>query len=104
MKFATLVLALAFGASSAFVAPIAHRSLAPRAPTLAARSRPDFRRDTVKVQLAVPALPPAFSPGPEVVGGTTAAALAVLMAEDGMASLLEKAIRAARDKSVELGG
>ena len=78
MKFTTLVLALAFGASSAFVAPIAHRSLAPRAPTLAARSRPDFRRDTVKVQLAVPALPPAFSPGPEVVGGTTAAAFVLL--------------------------
>jgi len=37
-------------------------------------------------------------------GGTTAAALAVLMAEDGMAPLLEKAIRAARDRSVELGG
>ena len=37
-------------------------------------------------------------------GGTTAAALAVLMAEDGMAPLLERAIRAARDRSVELGG
>ncbi len=37
-------------------------------------------------------------------GGTTAAALAVLMAEDGMAPLLEKAIRAARDRSFELGG
>lgn len=37
-------------------------------------------------------------------GGTTAAALAVLMADDGMAPLLERAIRAARDRSVELGG
>ena len=37
-------------------------------------------------------------------GGTTAAALAVLMADDGMSPLLEKAIRAARDRSVELGG
>ena len=37
-------------------------------------------------------------------GGTTAAALAVLMADDGMAPLLERAIRAARDRSIELGG
>lgn len=37
-------------------------------------------------------------------GGTTAAALAVLMADDGMGPLLERAIRAARDRSVELGG
>ena len=37
-------------------------------------------------------------------GGTTAAALAVLMADDGMAPLLERSIRAARDRSVELGG
>ena len=37
-------------------------------------------------------------------GGTTAAALAVLMADDGMAPLLERAILAARDRSVELGG
>jgi pyrroline-5-carboxylate reductase len=37
-------------------------------------------------------------------GGTTAAALAVLMADDGMGQLLDRAIRAARDRSVELGG
>ena len=37
-------------------------------------------------------------------GGTTAAALAVLMADDGMTPLLERAIEAARDRSVELGG
>ncbi len=43
-------------------------------------------------------------PAAATEGGTTAAALAVLMAEDGMAPLLEKAIRAARDRSVELGG
>ena len=36
-------------------------------------------------------------------GGTTAAALAVLMADDGLAPLMEKAVRAARDRSVELG-
>jgi len=37
-------------------------------------------------------------------GGTTAAALTVLMADDGMGPLLERAIMAARDRSVELGG
>ena len=37
-------------------------------------------------------------------GGTTAAALAVLMADDGLASLMERAVAAARDRSVELGG
>lgn len=37
-------------------------------------------------------------------GGATAAALAVLMADDGMAPLLQKAILAARDRSLELGG
>jgi len=37
-------------------------------------------------------------------GGTTAAALAVLMADDGMGQLLQRAILAARDRSVELGG
>ena len=37
-------------------------------------------------------------------GGTTAAALAVLMAEDGLGPLLDRAIRAARDRSIELGG
>ena len=37
-------------------------------------------------------------------GGTTAAALAVLMADDGMGALLQRAIKAARDRSVELGG
>ena len=36
-------------------------------------------------------------------GGTTAAALAVLMADDGLAPLMERAVRAARDRSVELG-
>ncbi|QKV20028.1 pyrroline-5-carboxylate reductase [Oricola thermophila] len=36
-------------------------------------------------------------------GGTTAAALAVLMADDGLSPLLEKAVGAARDRSVELG-
>ena len=37
-------------------------------------------------------------------GGTTAAALAVLMADDGLAALMERAVAAARDRSVELGG
>jgi len=37
-------------------------------------------------------------------GGTTAAALAVLMADDGMAPLMRRAILAARDRSIELGG
>jgi len=37
-------------------------------------------------------------------GGTTAAALSVLMAEDGMEELITRAILAARDRSVELGG
>ena len=37
-------------------------------------------------------------------GGTTAAALAVLMAEAGMEELMTRAILAARDRSVELGG
>jgi pyrroline-5-carboxylate reductase len=36
-------------------------------------------------------------------GGTTAAALAVLMADDGLAPLMKQAILAARDRSVELG-
>lgn len=36
-------------------------------------------------------------------GGTTAAALKVLMDDDGMEDLLERAILAARDRSVELG-
>ncbi len=35
--------------------------------------------------------------------GTTAAALAVLMAEDGLGPLLERAVRASRDRSEELG-
>jgi pyrroline-5-carboxylate reductase len=37
-------------------------------------------------------------------GGTTAAALSVLMADDGMEDLMTRAILAARDRSVELGG
>lgn len=37
-------------------------------------------------------------------GGTTAAALAVLMAEDGMQPLFDKAIKAARDRAEELAG
>jgi pyrroline-5-carboxylate reductase len=37
-------------------------------------------------------------------GGTTAAALAVLMAEDGMQPLFDKAIKAARDRAQELAG
>jgi len=36
-------------------------------------------------------------------GGTTAAALAVLMAEDGLEALMARAVLAARDRSVELG-
>ena len=36
-------------------------------------------------------------------GGTTAAALAVLMDDDGLASLMKRAIVAARDRSIELG-
>jgi len=36
-------------------------------------------------------------------GGTTAAALAVLMADDGLKPLLEKAIAAAKARSIELG-
>jgi pyrroline-5-carboxylate reductase len=35
-------------------------------------------------------------------GGTTAAALSVLMADDGLAGLMAKAMRAARDRGVEL--
>jgi len=37
-------------------------------------------------------------------GGTTAAALSVLMAEDGMEALMTRAILAARDRAVELRG
>jgi pyrroline-5-carboxylate reductase len=37
-------------------------------------------------------------------GGTTAAALAVLMAGDGMPPLLERAVKAAADRSRELAG
>ena len=37
-------------------------------------------------------------------GGTTAAALSVLQAEDGLAALMVKAMQAAHDRSVELGG
>jgi pyrroline-5-carboxylate reductase len=37
-------------------------------------------------------------------GGTTAAALSVLMAEDGMQPLFDAAIRAARDRAEELAG
>ncbi|HSG96164.1 MAG TPA: pyrroline-5-carboxylate reductase [Afifellaceae bacterium] len=36
-------------------------------------------------------------------GGTTAAALAVLMADDGLKPLLEKAVAAAKARSIELG-
>ena len=36
-------------------------------------------------------------------GGTTAAALAVLMADDGLASLMKKAVAAAKARSIELG-
>ena len=36
-------------------------------------------------------------------GGTTAAALAVLMADDGLESLITKAVRAAKARSIELG-
>ena len=36
-------------------------------------------------------------------GGTTAAALAVLMADDGLASLMTKAVAAAKARSIELG-
>jgi pyrroline-5-carboxylate reductase len=36
-------------------------------------------------------------------GGTTAAALSVLMAENGMSELMARAILAARDRSIELG-
>tara|TARA_Y100000766_G_scaffold99357_1_gene84684 strand:- start:392 stop:1210 length:819 start_codon:yes stop_codon:yes gene_type:complete len=37
-------------------------------------------------------------------GGTTAAALSVLMADDGLLQLMEKAVDAAKRRSVELGG
>ena len=37
-------------------------------------------------------------------GGTTAAALAVLMADDGLPSLIERAVQAAKKRSIELGG
>ena len=37
-------------------------------------------------------------------GGTTAAALSVLMAEDGMQPLFDKAIAAARTRAEELAG
>jgi pyrroline-5-carboxylate reductase len=36
-------------------------------------------------------------------GGTTAAALTVLMADDGLLSLMERAVQAAKKRSVELG-
>ena len=36
-------------------------------------------------------------------GGTTAAALAVLMADDGLPSLMGRAIQAAKKRSIELG-
>jgi pyrroline-5-carboxylate reductase len=36
-------------------------------------------------------------------GGTTAAALAVLMADDGLPALMERAVQAAKTRSVELG-
>ena len=36
-------------------------------------------------------------------GGTTAAALAVLMADDGLASLMKKAVATAKARSIELG-
>ena len=36
-------------------------------------------------------------------GGTTAAALSVLMADDGLPSLMERAVQAAKKRSVELG-
>ena len=36
-------------------------------------------------------------------GGTTAAALAVLMADDGLPALMERAVQAAKKRSVELG-
>ena len=36
-------------------------------------------------------------------GGTTAAALAVLMADDGLPSLMERAVQAAKKRSAELG-
>lgn len=37
-------------------------------------------------------------------GGTTAAALSVLMAHDGLAPLMERAVRAAKQRAVELSG
>jgi pyrroline-5-carboxylate reductase len=37
-------------------------------------------------------------------GGTTAAALSVLQAADGLDALLARAVRAARDRARELGG
>ena len=36
-------------------------------------------------------------------GGTTAAALSVLMADDGLSRLMEKAVDAAKTRSIELG-
>ena len=36
-------------------------------------------------------------------GGTTAAALAVLMADDGLPALMERAVQAAKTRSIELG-
>ena len=36
-------------------------------------------------------------------GGTTAAALAVLIADDGLPSLIERAVQAAKRRSIELG-
>ncbi|MFP4004981.1 MAG: pyrroline-5-carboxylate reductase dimerization domain-containing protein, partial [Alphaproteobacteria bacterium] len=37
-------------------------------------------------------------------GGTTAAALDILMADDGMRPLIARALRAARDRGRDLGG
>ena len=56
------------------------------------------------------ALMAAFETAPAILrenvtskGGTTAAALAVLMADDGLASLMTKAVAAAKARSIELG-
>jgi pyrroline-5-carboxylate reductase len=37
-------------------------------------------------------------------GGTTAAALAILMKDDGLAAILEQAVEAARHRAEELAG
>ena len=55
------------------------------------------------LMVAVDAAPAILRENVTSKGGTTAAALAVLMADDGLASLMTKAVAAAKARSIELG-